>query len=692
MTTYTLDDYRDASTIVRLSPAMDRYFKDYVHIPQGIEVLGVDIETTMRGPEDDKSSPYRGGNEVLCVGIVWQSSHTEARTRVHCASPLNEVGARYCSTVNKMFFGHNLKFDLKYLLDKKRPMNLIAPMTFTGLKVWDTQLAAYILSGQRDKFISLDELCLRHGIPTKDPEVDELIKAGRIMEVEPQLLMSRCADDAAAALAIGLNQIECAQALGMLPICLNMMSALLAVTECEHNGMKVDLDYFATVATDVEGKCNSLIDTFETSIVPSLGMPPGVEVNLASPKDLGTLLYGGTFTYAEAYLHTYKNGRTVPRFRKQEYVWNGLVPGIPESSQDTSESTLLCLKATDAPLSATAVMVIDLVLEYRGLSKLLNTYIRKIPGFVDRENIIHHTLHQCATDTGRLSSARPNLQNVPMSETHSIKRGFISRFGSEGFIVEADYKQLEVVVLACICGDLQLIEDLRNGVDIHAATGEQVFGKGMTKEQRRVVKGINFGIIYGGGETTLAEQSGQPISLVRQIIRAFHHRYPGVRKHVKKTFEALCTDLKTSTYFIDKEVSNRKAVFLRSHTGRMYLYEENDLGLISYTKVANYQVQGLATGDVVPSTLGRMYRQLKHPSRLQDWHALVYMVNTVHDNIMFDVHKNVINEFLPWLKEIAEDAGNYLNKTIGRDIIELPLSVEISYGPNWQDQTKWNGE
>lgn len=655
------------------------YYKNYraSYAYDGPSVVGYDVETTMRGPEWARASPFFGDNKVLCAVAV--------RSDMSCFE--SDLGKRSVASGPHAVFserdgkvivaGHNLKFDLGWL--RHGGYQLVRDAG--KLQIWDTQIAVYLLSGQRDKFVSLDTLCKRYGLPVKDAITVEAMEKGTPEDVAPDVLVHRCATDALHAKLIAEQQIIEAAEVGMLPLCLNMMSAVLAVAECEYNGMYIDFNHFRKLMDDMQPAIMNLEQEFYNQARAMHILPADVSLNIASTKDVRALLFGGDLVRTVEVEKVYKNGKHKTVLKDTPYPVLPLYTPAGSTGTglaSTDDATLDALIRLHGPGSLPGILA-----EYRKLEKLYGTYVSTLPTFVDSKCIIHHTLHQCVTDTGRLSSARPNLQNVPMSTLWNIKAGFRSRFHGDGVLVEFDYKQIEIIGLAYKTGDPQLIDDIIHGRDIHFETGKEVFGMKMSKEERRIVKTINFGIIYGGGVRTLSKQSGQSEDLCKRIKAALFKRYPTFKAHVRNFQEELNTKLKSSTDFIDPETSNAKWVQWQSSTGRLYSFKESDFkpGSVSYTQSCNYPIQGFATGDLVPSILGRVYRRLEAETRFRQ---NVLLVSTVHDSIIFDVRKEVVGEFIQWAKPILEDAGRYLTNSLGLDPpIELPFKVEVSMGPSW---------
>jgi len=258
--------------------------------------------------------------------------------------------------------------------------------------------------------------------------------------------------------------------------------------------------------------------------------------------------------------------------------------------------------------------------------------------------------------------------------------------------MDVDYKQLEVIGLAFISGCPDLIADIIEGKDVHNETWKKVkhlMPKHMRDdEQRRVVKGVNFGLIYGGGAKTISKESGLPMKIVKEIIKAFYGRYPGVREWQDSLQDQL-TVLRETVGRTDKGFPRQMGI-LNSITGRSYSFltydapewVRNKVTSFSPTQLKNYPIQGFATGDVVPTVIGVLFRKLLNNPRLRN---LCLLVNTVHDSIILDCHKSILEEAYEVVKSTTEGAPSILKEVFNIDF-NLPLKVDITAGRNWKQQ------
>jgi DNA polymerase-1 len=287
-------------------------------------------------------------------------------------------------------------------------------------------------------------------------------------------------------------------------------------------------------------------------------------------------------------------------------------------------------------------------------------------------------LNHTATVTGRLSSTNPNLQNI---SNNPIKQIFTSRY-KDGVIVEMDFNQLEVVALAHVTRDLQLIHDISSGADIHSELYKAMFGRYPTKEERKPFKARTFQLIYGAGAKAISKQAGCSLDEAKKFVDVFYARYPSVGKWHKEF--AVEVESK-STYELDDEGfrEKTKTYILNTETGRKFCFKEYHSDStwssrtynFSPTELKNYPVQGLATGDIVPMMLGVMFRLLKGRDDVK-------MVNTIHDSLMFDVRQEAVDDFVKGITELLQNTHVYFETIFGKPLA-LKLNAGASVGINW---------
>ena len=330
-----------------------------------------------------------------------------------------------------------------------------------------------------------------------------------------------------------------------------------------------------------------------------------------------------------------------------------VIKKTPKGAPSTSEEVLQEL-ALEFPLPKK-------LMEYRGLTKLKNTYTDKLPKMINhRTGRVHTSYHQAITATGRLSSTDPNLQNIPIrnEEGRKVRQAFVPREGYK--IVAADYSQIELRIMAHLSGDEGLLDAFAHGRDIHKATAAEVFGVTLdevTTEQRRSAKAINFGLIYGMSAFGLAKQLNIPRHEAQKYMDLYFERYPGVLEYMDSTREGA------------KEKGYVETVFGR----RLYLPDikaSNGLRRKGAERAAiNAPMQGTAA-DIIKMAM----------IKVDDWITSlesddVLMMMQVHDELVFEIKEEHLEEQVKNIVSLMEQAA----------VLNVPLVVEAGVGDNWDE-------
>ena len=303
--------------------------------------------------------------------------------------------------------------------------------------------------------------------------------------------------------------------------------------------------------------------------------------------------------------------------------------------------------------------IVPLVLEYRKLKKLLNTYVDPLPKLVHSETgRIHTSYMQTVASTGRLSSKDPNLQNIPIrSEAgRQIRKAFIPA-DSDHVLLGADYSQVELRVAAAMSKDPGLCDAFKNGQDVHAATAAKVFSvdiKDVTREQRTQAKAVNFGILYGQGAFGLAEELGIKRGEAKEIINSYHEQFPTLEKFTKKCIE-LSRDKEYSETIFGRR---RKLPGINSNNGMVKAFAERN--------AVNAPIQGSAA-DIIKVAMVRLAKELEEGN----WKSK--MIMQVHDELVLDVPKNELEPLMPLVKKCMEEAVK----------LNVPLIVDMNWGNDW---------
>ena len=530
----------------------------------------------------------------------------------------------------------------------------------------------------------------KYGLSIKDSKVTEYFDKGLGAEVVPnELLIPYLEHDVKNTEAIALKQITEATQSKQLDLIISQMEGLHCVTEMMFNGLAIDYPYLVRYASEVATEYADLKIKIEYDVKNfshSALLKPYPVSDVDSAMQWSKFLFGGTLKVdSTEIVGVYKNGKPKSKKVVTEVVTNAMCEVTPLkewTSEKTGrisvdEKTLVVLIAETK--NPELKELLETLHKYRELAKQLSTYIqglsKHIMSFPDGKYFIHGRLNQVATATGRLSSTAPNLQNI---SANPIKKAFISRWGADGSLVEFDFSQLEVAVLAHVTGDLQLIDDIKHGRDIHSELFKQMFKRFPTKDERKWFKRLTFGLIYGAGAKTLAENAGCDIHVAKEFIRTFYSRYPSVqlwnieiekRSRIESKYEAGETI---------------KTFRMKTETGRLYVFKEylskfsdTKTHTFSPTELKNYPVQGLATGDIVPMMLGILFRKLVGRDDVK-------LVNTVHDSILLDVKDTVLTTIIKEVKQTLNNTHKYFEATFNKPLA-LKLTAGVQVGKNWYD-------
>jgi DNA polymerase-1 len=305
------------------------------------------------------------------------------------------------------------------------------------------------------------------------------------------------------------------------------------------------------------------------------------------------------------------------------------------------------------------------IVEYRQLTKLINTYVVSLPRLIStKTGRLHTSFRQDIAATGRLSSVEPNLQNIPVrtAEGRSIRSAFLPR-DDDWSLMTADYSQIELRVLAHYCGDESLHQAFRDGIDIHTSVAAQVNGVDpsmVTAEMRRGAKAVSFGIIYGQSPFGLAKSLGIGRSDASNFIDAYFEKYPGVKGFIANTL----MECRQKGFVVT--MSGRKR-FLRGIRDYISLPDQKKKQLLEPERMAiNTVIQGSAA-DMIKLAMIALQKELKS----LDWPAR--MLLQIHDELIFEVRSDYVERLATVVREIMTTVMP----------LTVPLHVDVKHGPNW---------
>lgn len=399
------------------------------------------------------------------------------------------------------------------------------------------------------------------------------------------------------------------------------MPLIPVLADMEEAGVKIDKEMLASYSSVLSRELSEI----ESRARELAGEPA---LNLSSPRQVGQLLYEKL----------------------------ALDPKVKKNSKDnypTDEETLTALEDRHP--------VVGKILEFRAIKKLLSTYIDPLPKLADPvSHKVHTTFNQALTATGRLSSVQPNLQNIPIRSERGMKiREAFVPSSPDGYIISADYSQIELRVMAHLSGDPHMTDGFVNGADVHRATASRIFHispEDVTAEQRRQAKVANFGIIYGISAFGLSQRMDIPRSEAKVFIEEYFNSYPDVKRFIDSSVEKARERGYVETVFGRKR-------YLPDITSR----NQTVRGLAERNAV-NAPIQGTAA-DIIKLAMINVFRRFREEGLKSR------MVLQVHDELVFDV--------------VAQER-DLVMETVTREMenvcaLSVPLTVECNYGKNWRE-------
>ena len=569
------------------------------------DFLSLDTETTSTNPIDAElvglSFAVRE-NQAFYVPVP--ENHEEAQQVVEIFRPLYE-------NPSILKIGQNIKYDMQVLANYG--------ITLEG-DLWDTMVAHYLIQPElRHNMDLLAEVYLNY----KTIHIDELIgpkgkKQRSMRELTPAEVYEYAAEDADVTLKLKRVLEPKLKEVGADRLFHDIEMPLIPVlADMERNGVCIDTESLAETSKAFTQRMND--------IEQQIYALAGEQFNISSPKQVGDILFS-KLKIVEKPKKT-KTGQFV-----------------------TSEEVLQTLKGKHE--------IVEKILDYRGLRKLLSTYIDTLPQLINpKTQHIHTSFNQTVTATGRLSSSDPNLQNIPVrgEDGKEIRKAFIPEPGSLFF--SADYSQIELRVMAHLSGDENMIDAFIQGHDIHAATAANIYKVGIdevTGDQRRKAKRANFGIIYGITVFGLAERLEIDRAEARELINGYFETFPKVREYMEQA----------------KETARQKGYVETFFHRRRYLPDINSRNAtvrgFAERNAINAPIQGSAA-DIIKVAMIRIYQRFKEE------HLRSKMILQVHDELNFSVVPEEKGRVEAIVKEEMENAYH----------LRVPLVADAGWGANW---------
>ena len=578
---------------------------NFVTVIKNSKTVCIDTETTSSNAlEAELVGISMSVKENEAVYIPIAANRDEAMRRLEILRPIIE-NEEICKV------GQNIKYDLTVLANYG--------IELRG-KLFDTMIAHYVLQPELHHGMDyLAEIYLNYETIKITELIGERGKGQKNMrDLSPAVICDYACEDADITLKLKNILEKEIEKEGIKELFYEIEMPLIPVLAyMERNGARID----TASLKETSQLLGKRIDEIEGEIFEQAGQP----FNIASPKQVGDILFG-KLKIVEKPKKT-KTGQFV-----------------------TSEEVLAQLQNRHP--------IVKNILQYRGLKKLLSTYIDSLPELVNpRTGKIHTSYNQTVTATGRLSSSNPNLQNIPIrdEEGKEVRKAFIPDDGC--LFLSVDYSQIELRIMAHLSGDSNMIEDFCSGHDIHAATAAKIYKKPIeevTKDERRKAKVANFGIIYGISVFGLAERMNVNRSEAKELIDNYFETYKGVAEYIEKCKQEAKLKGYVETIFHRK----RYLPDINSHNAVVRGYAERN--------AVNAPIQGSAA-DIIKVAMINIYRRMK------EQHLRSTMILQVHDELNFNV--------VPDEKETMQTL--VIEEMQRAFAMKVPLIADHGWGVNW---------
>ncbi|MDE3182171.1 MAG: DNA polymerase I [Bacteroidota bacterium] len=518
------------------------------------------------------------------------------------------------SDESKIWIGQNIKYDLLVL--KWYGIELKG-------KLFDTMLAHYVIESEGRRNMDLLSAQYLGYVPVS---IEELIgkkgkNQGNMRDVEIEKAKEYAVEDADITLQLKEAFTPFLKSKEVEKVFEKVESPLIKVLlDMEFEGVNVDVEFLNLYSKELETDAKRCEE--------SVYEQAGIKFNLASPKQLGEVLF-----------EKMQLGDKVKKTKGGQY--------------STGEDVLLKL-AKENP-------IVENILNFRELTKLKSTYVDALPQLINKKTGRVHTIYgQAIAVTGRLSSNNPNLQNIPVrtERGREIRKAFIPR-NSDHLIISADYSQIELRIVAAISGDPAMSEAFRQQKDIHTATASKVFNvseEDVTKEMRYKAKSVNFGIIYGQGAFGLSQNLGISRTEAKEIIDNYKKQFSHIQNYMDESIR-FC---KTNGYVETLMGRKRWLKDINSSNFTVRGYAERN--------AINSPIQGTAA-DMIKLAMINIHEEFQKNKFKSK------MIMQVHDELVFDAHKSEIEIIKPIIIEGMKNALPLPN--------EVPVEAEIGVGENW---------
>jgi DNA polymerase I len=509
--------------------------------------------------------------------------------------------------------GQNIKFDILVLKNYG--------FEIKG-KIFDTMLAHYLLQPEQQRH-NMDYIAKQYLNYSPVPIEDLIGQKGRHQQTMRSVPIEKIKEYAAEDADITYQLKEILEP----ELFKNNLTKLADTIEMPLVEVLATMEYTGvSLNTDALRESAEILRTDIIELEKKIIALAGMDFNISSPKQLGEILFEKLNINSKA-----------KRTKTKQY--------------STSEDVLSLL--------ADEHEIIPMIIEHRGLRKLLNTYVEALPKLINpRTGKIHTSFNQAIASTGRLSSVDPNLQNIPIREERGreIRKAFVPS-GDEFLLLSADYSQIELRIMAHMSNDENMLEAFRNNADIHTTTAAKIFGVSpdeVSREMRGKAKTANFGIIYGISAFGLSQRLRIPRKEAAEFIEGYFKNFPCVKQYMDNSIK-----IARENGFVETIMGRRRYLpDINSNNGTVKGMAERN--------AINSPIQGSAA-DIIKLAMINIHKKLKEHQLKSN------MILQVHDELVFDV-------YIPELEQIKVIVKNEMENAVQ---LKIPLTVEMGVGKNW---------
>lgn len=572
---------------------------------KGVREIAVDTETTSIHPVQA---------ELLGLGIGWEEGRAFYVLKDFVGPEL--ITILEDPEVKKI--GHNIKYD--YLVLKQAGIKL------TGI-YFDTMIAAYLLNPGARNF-DLDSLSFNE-FGVRKIKIESLIGEGKkqinMSEVDPARVAGYCGEDVDCTWRLKLKLEKELKNKELEKVFYEIEMPLVPVlAEMENSGIKIDIKYLKQLSERAE--------TEAEKIQKKIWKLAGEEFNIGSPLQLKKIL----FDKLEIPSNELKKGKT----------------GLSTAAQELEK-----LRGLHP--------IIDLIFDWRELTKLKNTYLDALPGLIyEKTGRLHTSFNQTIAATGRLSSSDPNLQNIPIRTElgREVRKAFVAEKGFR--LVSIDYSQIELRLAAHLSEDPKMMKVFQSGGDIHTVTAQEIFGipnpEDVTSDMRRSAKTINFGVLYGLSAYGLKSRiPGVSVASAEDFINKYFETYKRLSEYLDEVIE-----------------ETKKTGYVRNELGRFRFLPEINSSQFQVRSAAeraaiNMPFQSLSA-DIIKMSMNKLAEQ--NLISREDCRLLLQ----VHDELVFEITEDKIEKYVPEIVKIMENIYK----------LKVPLVVDAKAGANWEEMER----